>query len=130
MLRKPLPTLLFALMGTLVVVPANAADPQRPSPAIQEDPLLKTVEPGAAPAPKRERPSATRDKQLAPDVPGSNVQQDLLLQSTQPGARPPAKPGKPVEKAEKKAEPEPGKPVPKKDSKVQEDLILKSVEPK
>lgn len=132
MLRKPLSILCLVTLNILAIAPAvSAVGSATSSPAVQEDLLLKSVEPDATPAPKRER-ATTSDRESVPEeVSDTSVQQDLLLQSTKPGERPPPKKSEklPV-KTENKAKSFENKPVPKKDSKIQEDLILKSVEPK
>ncbi len=127
MMKKMSPAFLALLLGTGVTFSALAAEPPRPAAPVQEDPLLKTVEPGAAPAPKRLRAPSTGDKKVANDA---NVQQDPLLRTVEPEAQTPATEKKPPDRSGKKAEPGQavkgpgGKP---RDSKVQEDPLLKTL---
>lgn len=130
MTRQMLSSILIVLLGTGAIHAAHAAEPRPPAAPVQEDPLLKTVEPGSAPAPKRQRASSTGDKKVASDP---NVQQDPLLRTVEPEAQAPATEKKPPDRSGKKAEPGqtvkgPGKKY--KDSKVQEDPLLKTLDQK
>lgn len=138
MTRKQLPSVFALLIGTTLASTMLAAESQRSAAPVQEDPLLKTVEPGGGKTPKRERVPGPSERMLDETSKDSNVQQDPLLKMIEPNSQTPESVEKQPVKSGKKAQskkaiqekPTQEKETKKKSSKVQEDPLLQMLDQK